>query len=164
MRREKSTFQDGRLSQNTECIVDRGARHKVSHGTIITQVLPHPRWLTHVDGHFLSSDADHTDISGSARARPRSGVRASIDASSTMLGRSLNGVARTRSSQGSKLRPQRRLHSNGRRTFLNSMPLPFASALSDCLRTWTATRPAGRSVSPSRSDGRGAGARENEGH
>ena len=47
-------------------------------------------------------------------------MRASVDTVSTMLGRSLNGVARTRSSQGSKLRPQRRLHSNGLRTFLNS--------------------------------------------
>ena len=155
MRQKKSTFQDGRLSQNTECIVDRGARHKVSHGTIITQVLPHRRWLTHADGHFFSSGAVQTDISGSARARPRSGVRASVGTVSTMLGRSLNGVARTRSSQGSKLRPHRRLHSNGLRTFFLELNTPgchrFASALSDCLRTWTGTRPVVRCVCPCRS-------------
>ena len=93
----------------------------------------------------------HTRSSGIARARLRSSVRACFDMPSTMLGQPKNGDARRKSGSSSKLRPLRRPHSNGRRHSFDSIPLPFANALSDCLRTWTGTRPAVRVVSPSRS-------------
>ena len=141
------------MSQNTECIVDRGARHKVSRGTIITQLLPHRHWHTHTHvGVFSAARTVHNEISGSARARLRSGVAASsFDTASTMLDGSLIVDARRRSGSSSKFRPQRRLHSNDRRTFLDRVSLPFANALSDFLQTWTAARTDMRVVLPSRS-------------
>ena len=53
--RKNRPSQGVRLSQNTKCIADSTARHKVSHGTIITQLLSHDRWLTHADASFFSS-------------------------------------------------------------------------------------------------------------
>ena len=95
----------------------------------------------------------HTRSSGIARARLRSSVRACFDMPSTMLGQPKNGDARRRSGSSSKLRPLRRPHSNGRQHSFDRMSLPFANALSDCLRTWTGTRPAVRVTYPSRSGG-----------
>ena len=95
----------------------------------------------------------HTRSSGIARARLRSSVRACFDMPSTMLGQPKNGDARRRSGSSSKLRPLRRPHSNGRQHSFDSIPLPFANALSDCLRTWTAARTDMRVVLPSRSGG-----------
>ena len=92
-------------------------------------------------------------ISGCARGGLRSGVGVGFDSASTMLGQPKNGDARRKSGSSSKLRPLRRPHSNGRQHSFDRIPLPFANALSVCLRTWTATRPAVRVVSPSRSGG-----------
>ena len=105
-------------------------------------------------------------ISGSARGGLRSGVAVDFDSTSTMLNQTLNGDARRRSGSSCKLRPLRDPHSNDRRHSFDRVSLPFATALSDCLQTWTGTRSAGRSVCPSRSgrEGRGAAQREREGH
>ena len=81
-------------------------------------------------------------ISGCARGGLRSGGGVGFDSASTMLGQPKNGDARRKSGSSSKLRPLRRPHSNDRQHSFDSIPLPFANALSDCLRTWTGTRPA----------------------
>ena len=66
--RKRRPSQDVRFSQNVECIVGRGTRHKVSRGTIITQLLPHDRWLTRADGHSLGDvDVQHGHLGKSAR-------------------------------------------------------------------------------------------------
>ena len=94
------------------------------------------------------------DISGWTRARLRSGVGVAFDTASTMLDRSLNNDARRRSGVSTKLRPQRQTHTKRPTDFLNSMPLPFANALSDCLRIFSGTHSDRCSVmSPSRSGG-----------
>ena len=116
----------------------------------------HSSYLTAVGSHtlvaaFSGARAVTSEISGSARARLRSGVAASFDAASTMLDGSLIVDARRRSGSSSKFRPQRRLHSNDRQTFLDRVSLPFANALSDFLQTWTAARTDMRVVLPSRS-------------
>ena len=91
--------------------------------------------------------------SGSARGGLRSGVGVGFDSASTMLDQPLNGDARRMSGSSCKVRPLRNPHSNDRRHSFDRIPLPFASALSDYLRVFSATRPAGRVVSPSRSGG-----------
>ena len=116
----------------------------------------HSSYHTTAGSHMLTLDffcgaPVRCDFSGWTRARLRSGVRAAFDGASTMLHQPLNGDARRRSSVSSKLRPLRNPHSNDRRHSFDRIPLPFATALSDCRRTWTGTRPAVRSMSPSRS-------------
>ena len=70
-----------------------------------------------------------------------------------MLGQPKNGDARRKSALSSKLSSSRVRTQIGIRTILNSIPLPFANALSDCLQTWTAARTDMPCVPPSRSGG-----------
>ena len=118
----------------------------------------HSSYHTTAGSHMLTLDffcgaPVRGDFSGWTRARLRSGVRAAFDGASTMLHQPLNGDARRRSSVSSKLRPLRNPHSNDRRHSFDPIPLPFASALSDCRRTFSAARPAVPCVLPSRSGG-----------
>ena len=92
-------------------------------------------------------------ISGSARGGLRSGVAVGFDSTSTMLNQPLNGDARRRSGSSCKLRPLRDPHSNDRRHSFDRIPLPFATALSDCLQTWTGARTGMPCVRPCRSGG-----------
>ena len=141
------------MSQNAKCIVDSRARHKVSHGTIITQLLAHDRWLTPARLRF-SRDAYGEDrhlrkCARGAAERRGSPFRCRID--------HVRPAVERRRAREERLQPQVEVctrsppYSNGLRPFLNSIPLPFASALSDCLRVFSATRPDGWCVSPSRS-------------
>ena len=94
--------------------------------------------------------------SGSARGGLRSGVAVVFDSASTMLDQPLNGDARRMSGSSCKLRPPADPHSNDRQLSFDSIPLPFASALSDCLRFFSAARTDMRVVLPSRSGGQGS--------
>ena len=71
-------------------------------------------------------------------------MRACFDMASTMLGQPKNGDARRKSALSCKLSSSRVRTQIGIRTILNSIPLPFANALSDFLQTWTGTQPAGQ--------------------
>ena len=70
-----------------------------------------------------------------------------------MLGQPKNGDARRKSALSCKLSSSRVRTQIGIRTILNSIPLPFANAMSDFLQTWTGTQSADQSVCPSRSEG-----------
>ena len=91
------------------------------------------------------------DISGSARARLRSGVRAVVDSASTMLHQPMNGDARRRSGSSSKLRPPADPHSNGRQPVCHSGTRSCSSAFDFLSAVFTVARARSLCVPLSRS-------------
>ena len=142
------------MSKNGQCIVERGARYKVYAGTTSSQLLSHHHWHTHADGNFFSTSSSTHHVLGKC-ARAAAEQRASLFRYAIDHGRSLKERRRA-PEEGFKLQVelQPRSHSNRRTDILNSIPLPFANALSVRLPVWTAARPAERAVPPSKRKGK----------